>query len=549
MEKDPLSNPKAYPNKRPLPNPEAHPNPHRLPSDRPPMISHPTRERLATMPCREHPETPLCNLSKEPPASYCKVPHQPREPSQVNTPHTSRLPLPPTYPVTREMQEDHLRMGMVEKDHPMAAGPQGEDPQQEDPHTVGDHREEEGLLTEEPQGGYPTMAATHQDHLKELLQEGEEAMVDPQEDGGQSSMPFPQIRVETTTTTSMRGEMDKEMGMVTNCDNRDILNIESKLDLQKPEPFMGHDPKKWKTYVTECVMTFSAKPLTYVQPYLRVAFAASYLKEVALNHYTTHLTYNPNHHMFTDWEAFLYEFSTEFGIPNTQAEAENTLTRLTMKDWERFSMFIICFEQEAFETSWNERSLCFHLKRSLPKWILDLVAITPAQENYEPFKDLVSQIDHRYWEEHLDNPEAYRPPWQNNQNNTSTNVAKPGNAGTEMRDSMQLKSILTPPTTHKNLCREDHCNHDHSNVTEEQPQAGFEDEENLQANNQNGGRPWVAVPEETKAARRREGSCLLCRKMGHFIQDCPTQNAMGQAVYIIDGDTFEFQYEENNPAI
>ncbi|KAG6907037.1 hypothetical protein DXG01_010840 [Tephrocybe rancida] len=205
-EKDPLPNPKAYPNKCPLPNPEAHPNPHRLPSDRPPMISHPTREHLATMPCGEHPKTPLCNLSKEPPASYHKVPHQPREPrdlhpSQVDTPRTSRLPLPPTYPVTREMQEDHLRMGMVEKDRPMAAGPQGEDPQQEDPHTVGDHQEEdpltagdhqeeEGLLTEEPQGGYPRMAATHQDHLGELLQEGEEVMVDPQEDGDQSSMPF-----------------------------------------------------------------------------------------------------------------------------------------------------------------------------------------------------------------------------------------------------------------------------------------------------------------------------------------------------------------------
>ncbi|KAG6904535.1 hypothetical protein DXG01_009210 [Tephrocybe rancida] len=169
------------------------------------------------MPRGEHPKTPLCNLSKEPPASYRKAPHQPREPrdlhpSQVDTPRTSRLPLPPTYPVTWEMQEDHLRMGMVEKDRPMAADPQGEGPQQEDPHTAGDHREGEGLLMEEPQEGYPTMAATHQDHLEELLREGEEAMADPQEGGGQSSMPFPRIRAETTTTTSMRGETDKEMG-------------------------------------------------------------------------------------------------------------------------------------------------------------------------------------------------------------------------------------------------------------------------------------------------------------------------------------------------
>ncbi|KAG6913637.1 hypothetical protein DXG01_005405, partial [Tephrocybe rancida] len=287
----------------------------------------------------------------------------------------------------------------------MVVGPQGEDPQQKDPHTAADHWgeedpltaanhwEEEGLLMEEPQGGYPTMVqvATHQDHLEELLREEEEVMADPQEDGGQSSMPFLRIRAETTTTISMQGETDKEMGM--NCDNRERLNIESKLDLRKPKPFMGHET------------------LTYTQPYLRVAFAASYLKEVALNHYTTHLTYNPNHPMFTDWEAFLYEFSTKFRIPNTRAEAENTLTCLTMKVWERFSMFIICFKQEAFETGWNKLSLCFHLKKALPKWILDLVAIAPAQENYEPFKDLVSQIDHRYWEECLNNPKAYRLPW------------------------------------------------------------------------------------------------------------------------------------------
>ncbi|KAG6913774.1 hypothetical protein DXG01_004390 [Tephrocybe rancida] len=327
MEKDPLPNPEAYPNKHLLHNPKAHPNPHKLLLDRPPMTSHPTREHLATMLHREHPKTPLCNLSKVPPASCCKAPHQPRDlhPSQADMLCTSRHPLAQTYPVTWKMQEDHPRMGMVEKDHPMAAGPQGEDPHtvgdhwgEEDPLTAVNHWEEEGLLTEEPQGGYPTMV---------------QAVTHPPGGGGGDGRPpggwgpildaFPPNQGGNNHYHFHAGgnRQGNGNGNNGNCNqnrnNRKRLNIKSKLNLQKPKSFMGCDLKKWKTYITECVMTFSAKPPTYAQPYLRVTFAASYLKEVTLNNNTAHLMYNPNHPMFTDWEAFLYKFSTKFGIPNT----------------------------------------------------------------------------------------------------------------------------------------------------------------------------------------------------------------------------------------
>ncbi|KAG6811639.1 hypothetical protein H0H93_014302, partial [Arthromyces matolae] len=46
-------------------------------------------------------------------------------------------------------------------------------------------------------------------------------------------------------------------------DLRNALAIEGKLDLRKPDAFSGKEPKKWKTFVTELLTTFQAKPYTY----------------------------------------------------------------------------------------------------------------------------------------------------------------------------------------------------------------------------------------------------------------------------------------------
>ncbi|KAG6909547.1 hypothetical protein DXG01_016940 [Tephrocybe rancida] len=291
----------------PWPTPrEANPNLHKFSQGRVPMTPHPTREGSHNYAV---PQDPFMQPQQ---GAQGFAP-----PTKTKTLHTSWLPLSPMY----------HNPGNAGGPPPNGYG--GGGPLWQQAHK----RRNQGLRMKEPQGR-PTM-------VKGVTTRTTGGDGRPWEGGGRSPMLFPEPKWKQYQVQTRPPEA------------RTICVLQ---------------PKEVEDYVTECVMTFFAKPLTYTQPYLRVAFVASYSKEAALNHYTAHLTYNPNHAMFTDWEAFLCEFSTKFGIPNTRVEAENTLTHLTMKDWERFSMFIIHYEQEAFETSWNERSLRFHLawKRPYP---------------------------------------------------------------------------------------------------------------------------------------------------------------------------------------
>ena len=78
----------------------------------------------------------------------------------------------------------------------------------------------------------------------------------------------------------------------------------------------------------------------------------------------------------------------------------------------------------------------------------------------------------------------------------------------------------------------------------------FTDEEALQASRfRNSNKPWIDVPDNVQEQRRREGACILCGEKGHFISDCPKRQAMGRAVWTIDGEDCDFQFTENDSAI
>ncbi|KAG5349095.1 hypothetical protein C0989_006061 [Termitomyces sp. Mn162] len=109
---------------------------------------------------------------------------------------------------------------------------------------------------------------------------------------------------------------------------RDALAWEGKLNIQKPEPFTGHDPQKWQIFLTQCLTMFQAKPITFQLESSQVAFAASYLQGIAFDHYTALLQFNPNNPVLSNWLAFTQEFSSKFGIFDTIAEAEENLFNL-----------------------------------------------------------------------------------------------------------------------------------------------------------------------------------------------------------------------------
>ncbi|KAG5323776.1 hypothetical protein C0989_011932, partial [Termitomyces sp. Mn162] len=174
-------------------------------------------------------------------------------------------------------------------------------------------------------------------------------------------------------------------------DTRDALAREGKLDIQKPKPFTGHDPRKWQIFLTQCLTMFQAKPITFQLESSQVAFAASYLQGIAFNHYTVLLRFNPNNPVLSNWLAFTQEFSSKFGVFDTVAEAEENLFNLRMRDSKRFMTFIVRFKREAYKTGWNYNALRFAFHRALPQRIKDVLCLVPKQTTYDGYKALVTQ--------------------------------------------------------------------------------------------------------------------------------------------------------------
>ena len=181
------------------------------------------------------------------------------------------------------------------------------------------------------------------------------------------------------------------------------LSREAKLDIQNPDTFNGKDRRKWKPFVTECLMMFGAKPVTYATDHAKVSFAASYLKDTALSHYTSLLQHDPANPALIHWDAFVAEFGRMFGIANVMIEAQQAIRRLQMKEREHFNSFIIKFEEHAYDTEYNLPGLHAELYRALPERIKNTMQWIPRPADYEELKALARALDLRFWEHEAEN--------------------------------------------------------------------------------------------------------------------------------------------------
>jgi hypothetical protein len=192
-----------------------------------------------------------------------------------------------------------------------------------------------------------------------------------------------------------------------------LLTIKSKIEVRKPDPFDGTNLRKWKTFLTECIITFQAKPNTYQNEQHRVAFASSWLKGNPLTHFSSLLTHNPQHPALFEWNAFTSEFGRLFGPVNNALDAKFELQKLFMAPQERFTSFITCFELEAFETGWNYNAISAQLRCALPNRIRNALQYAPLTSNYHELKSVLAQIDLQHWiHESEDRIRAPRAPFR-----------------------------------------------------------------------------------------------------------------------------------------
>jgi hypothetical protein len=289
---------------------------------------------------------------------------------------------------------------------------------------------------------------------------------------------------------------------------RDALSREAKLDIRKPDPFNGRERTKWRPFVTDCMITFRAKPNTYDTDQTRVTFAASYLTGTAQSHYATMLAHDPNHPALTIWDEFVREFAAMFGIVNVQMYAEQMIRSIVMGDRDRFATHVVRFEEHAFLSDWNYHALMSELYRSLPARIKEAMKLVRRPENYRELRQLAMQIDTRFWEYEMETKQTTRRfPITNTPQQRSSTPTTP------------LQRAPTNPTPPR-------VNLPHQ---AQPPRRPFP---NVNANQSNGPRPFGGYPtREELDRRRREGLCLNCGEAGHFGANCPKRRAIIRATF------------------
>ncbi|KAG6895491.1 hypothetical protein C0992_001020 [Termitomyces sp. T32_za158] len=314
---------------------------------------------------------------------------------------------------------------------------------------------------------------------------------------------------------------------------------------------MGQDPRRWRTFLTQCLNLFQAKPVTFQLDNICIAFTTSYIQSITFDHYTALLWFEPHSPVLSNWQSFINEFSTKFGVFDTMAEAEDNLFNLRMRPDKRFTTFIVHFEKEAYETGWNYNMLRYGLP--------------PKQPTYEGYKALVIQVDQRYWEDCSEysntrtqwnaGGQTWQPGVPNNTTNSwppnPTPPATPGAQPPFVRNPINNNQTLGPqPLAQLNAS-------DTIKALELNPDEPIdpdaliddsafpEDEEALRANRfRSSNKPWIDVQER----RQKEGACILCGERGHFIGECPKCPTMGCAVWTFEGKECEYQFAEHDLA-
>jgi hypothetical protein len=179
-------------------------------------------------------------------------------------------------------------------------------------------------------------------------------------------------------------------------------------------------------------------------------------------------------------------------------DAEFELQKLFMAPQDRFTSFITRFELEAFETGWNYNAISAQLRRALPNRIRNALQYAPPTANYHELKTVLAQIDLQHWIRESEDRIRTRPPFVSRQ---------------------QLSTVQETPAKTP------------ADISADKPTRTP---------------AYAPLTEEQKAARRKNGECVICGSKDHWAHDhYKKQTETARATFIVNGETFEEQDEDH----
>ena len=271
---------------------------------------------------------------------------------------------------------------------------------------------------------------------------------------------------------------------------------DSKTKSREPDTFDGSDPKKLRTFLTQCKLNFRDRPKAFNTDAAKVTFAITFLKGSAFDWFEPYISDGSHPPWETDYSEFVQELTENFGPFDAIGDAENELNNLSMADNHRYAKFALTFNRLATLVQWDEKALIFAFYRALPPRIKDEMSRVGRPSTLRALKELARTLDARHWRRQEEIKQETRNKSSSSHDNQSKSKKSAPNTS-----SSSSKSISTPSRPSG------------SNNSSSTPKKPAED---LTGKLGKDGK----LTREERQRRFDNNLCLFCGSTGHKVTDC-----------------------------
>jgi hypothetical protein len=280
----------------------------------------------------------------------------------------------------------------------------------------------------------------------------------------------------------------------------------SRTKIREPETFDGSDRNKLKPFLVQCELNFRDRPSAFSNDKAKVTYVLSFLQGSAFRFFVPDLANNrvicPKWE--TDYDAFVLTLRTNFGPYDAEADAEDKIENLRMKENHRVTQYVVEFNELRSQITWNSSALRSRFYKGLPERLKDEVSKTGKPLTLDGMINLAQQLDARYWERRQEvNREQGSHKPNKTPNNSDKSSPKPNPSSSS--STSQPKPNSGPLTNNSGQ---------KPKVPEKKPS---DLAEKL-------GKDGKLTPAE-RARRLAHNLCLFCGGLGHTARDCPKSSS------------------------
>jgi hypothetical protein len=210
-----------------------------------------------------------------------------------------------------------------------------------------------------------------------------------------------------------------------------------------------------------------------------------------------------------DYSAFVGHLRDNFGPFNVEADAENELEKLRMKENHKIARYIVNFNQLAPKVQWGEAALRRAFYMGLPSRIKDEIARIGKPDTLTALRNVSQSIDARYWERHGEisrETATSSKPDKGSDKKSGKQSDKKSNSGNNNSASTSGNRNSTPTPRANAVASGSNSNSNNRKTTPDLSDKLGKDGKLTQVERQ----------------RRMDNNlCLFCGKGGHMARECP----------------------------